>query len=93
MDVTRPPSVLISDAVKRSSIAHLFHFYGILCEIASLPRKTPSAWILSEASTNVSEGDAARTTLGENTARMEEHDARALARACLKLVGKEMGVS
>ncbi|KAF8879578.1 guanine nucleotide exchange factor in Golgi transport N-terminal-domain-containing protein [Infundibulicybe gibba] len=36
---------LISDAVKRSSVAHLFHFYPVLCEIASMPRKTPSGWV------------------------------------------------
>ncbi|OBZ73105.1 Protein MON2 [Grifola frondosa] len=36
------PSQLIADAVKRSTKAHLFHFYPILCEIVSIPRKTPS---------------------------------------------------
>ncbi|KAF8550522.1 hypothetical protein OG21DRAFT_397414 [Imleria badia] len=40
-----PPSALIADVVKRSSVAHLFCFYPVLCEIASIPRKTPAAWV------------------------------------------------
>ncbi|KAJ7597649.1 guanine nucleotide exchange factor in Golgi transport N-terminal-domain-containing protein [Mycena floridula] len=39
------PSVLIADSVKRSSVAHLFHFYPTLCEIASIPRRAPSSWV------------------------------------------------
>ncbi|KAK7030884.1 Endocytosis and vacuole integrity protein [Paramarasmius palmivorus] len=70
------PSQLIADAVKRSSVAHLFYFYPVLCEIASIPRKTPTTW------TVVPETDGA--------ARI---DARSLAKECLKVVGKEMGVS
>ncbi|KAJ7911535.1 hypothetical protein B0H13DRAFT_2009133, partial [Mycena leptocephala] len=82
IDASLSPSLLIADAVKRSSVAHLFHFYPVLCEIASIPRKTPSTWVLSRtADKNSSEGDEAI-----------ELDARVLARECLKEVGREMGV-
>ncbi|KAF9267021.1 hypothetical protein L218DRAFT_955496 [Marasmius fiardii PR-910] len=40
------PSRLIADSAKRSPVAHLFYFYPILCEIASIPRKTtPSSFV------------------------------------------------
>lgn len=39
------PSQLIPIAVQRSPVAHLFHFYPLLCEIAALPNKPPSAWV------------------------------------------------
>ena len=48
------PERLISDATKRSTKAHLFHFYTLLYEIATAPRPPPSAWIVpSSASTNL----------------------------------------
>ena len=50
IDISKGPSVLIADAVKRSSIAHLFQFYPLFCEIASIPRKTPSAWVMAQTS-------------------------------------------
>ncbi|KAF8129901.1 hypothetical protein EV363DRAFT_1399707 [Boletus edulis] len=77
IDPSLPPSVLIADVVKRSSVAHLFYFYPVLCEIASIPRKTPAAWV-SVASPSVG---------GE----MVQVDARALAKECLRVLGKEMG--
>ncbi|KAJ6632164.1 hypothetical protein B0H10DRAFT_1976381 [Mycena sp. CBHHK59/15] len=83
IDASLSPSLLIADAVKRSSVAHLFHFYPVLCEIASIPRKTPSSWVLSRAAD-------ASASLGDGEAI--ELDARVLARECLKEVGKEMGV-
>ncbi|KAG2106226.1 uncharacterized protein F5147DRAFT_233970 [Suillus discolor] len=43
VDVGLSPSALIADVVKRSPVAHTFYFYSVLCEIASIPRKTPSA--------------------------------------------------
>ncbi|KAJ7242359.1 hypothetical protein B0H12DRAFT_1132442 [Mycena haematopus] len=83
IDASLSPSLLIADAVKRSSIAHLFHFYPVLCEIASIPRKTPSTWVLQRAA-------ADKGSSSEDEAI--ELDARILARECLKEVGKEMGV-
>ncbi|KAJ7026944.1 hypothetical protein C8F04DRAFT_1008614 [Mycena alexandri] len=77
------PSLLIADAVKRSSVAHLFHFYPVLCEIASIPRKTPSSWVLARLGDKTSSPDSGEVT---------ELDARVLTRECLKEVGREMGV-
>ena len=48
IDGSLPPSGLIADAVKRSPRAHMFHFYALLCEIASLPRKSPNGWIAAD---------------------------------------------
>jgi hypothetical protein len=48
IDASLQPSELIADAVKRSSRAHVFHFYTLLCEIASVPRKAPNAWITAD---------------------------------------------
>ena len=48
IDTTLPAPALIADAVKRSSKAHIFHFYGIFCDIASFPKKTPTAWIIPD---------------------------------------------
>ena len=48
IDGSLSPSELIADAVKRSSRAHIFHFYSLLCEIASVPRKSPNAWIAAD---------------------------------------------
>ncbi|KAF7333497.1 Protein MON2 [Mycena venus] len=83
VDASLSPPLLIADAVKRSSIAHLFHFYPVLCEIASIPRKTPSTWVLARA------GDKGSSSEGEEAVEL---DARVLARECLKEVGREMGV-
>ncbi|KAJ7664366.1 hypothetical protein DFH06DRAFT_322458 [Mycena polygramma] len=83
IDASLSPSHLIADAVKRSSVAHLFHFYPVLCEIASIPRKTPSTWVLPRA--------AGRSSSSEDDEAIEL-DARVLARECLKEVGREMGV-
>ncbi|KII84914.1 hypothetical protein PLICRDRAFT_179240 [Plicaturopsis crispa FD-325 SS-3] len=80
------PSALIADAVKRSSVAHLFHFYSILCEIASIPRKTPSTWVLTESPLPLSI-DGGKGSVGGAI----ELDARVLARGCLKAIGKELG--
>ncbi|KAF7329520.1 Protein MON2 [Mycena kentingensis (nom. inval.)] len=76
---TRTPGDVIKNAVKRSRVSHLFHFYGVLCEIASVPspRRTPTMWVKDEGGAD-----------GEAT----ELDARTLARECLKVIGTEMGV-
>jgi hypothetical protein len=42
IDITLSPPQLIADIAKRSPLAHLFHLYDILVEIASMPRKAPS---------------------------------------------------
>jgi len=105
IDSSLPPSDLIADAIKRSSVAHLFHFYHVLCDIASIPRKTPSAWVMAEApspplaSSPSATGDHVNTytlrgNIGTSTSSGQalELDARSLARMCLKIVGGEMGM-
>jgi hypothetical protein len=83
--------------VKRSSVAHLFHFYTSLCEIVSFSGRTPTAWV-SKSSTSLSAADRKRGLEGKGAQEeyghdVSEIDARRLARDCLKAVGKEMGVS
>ncbi|KAF8639344.1 hypothetical protein AX17_001563 [Amanita inopinata Kibby_2008] len=112
------PSQLIADAVKRSSIAHLFHFYPVLCEIASKPRRTPVMPVSSSvngltpssspphsglstptsapSSPHVASQDHYPNGDGVNGKSREtvlELDARAIARTCLKEIGRELGVS
>jgi hypothetical protein len=108
VDTSLPPAYLIADSVKRSSCAHMFHFCSLLCEIASVPRKAPSAWISEDRLAILSgvpaekekEMDAAATdqTLDPRSSRpgpghLVPFDARELARECLKGVGRELGVS
>ena len=102
------PSRLIADAVRRSSIAHLFHFYSVLTEFASIPRPLPAmpipavngGPILSQAqpTTTGSHGNG----MGESNVSTYAHqdvegtlqlDARGLARTCLLEIGREMGAS
>jgi hypothetical protein len=122
IDASLPPSELIADAVKRSSRAHMFHFYSLLCEIASVPRKSPNAWIAADrlatfggptagkekeraAGAHINHGGKpkqASTTAGtitttgsgavSNLGHVLSFDAQALARECLKEVGRELGV-
>lgn len=100
IDQSLVPSQLIADAVKRSSKAHLFHFYPVLCEIVAIPRRTPSAWVptsalslpksaLSSAGTKDPSGEASRDV---DHGSPVELDARSLVKECLREVGKEMGV-
>jgi hypothetical protein len=35
----------MADSAKRLLRAYVFHFYSLLCEIPSVPRKAPTAWI------------------------------------------------
>lgn len=105
VDTSLPASELIADSVKRSSCAHVFHFYALLCEIVSVPRKAASAWIAADrlvAPALVKPGDMDKGS----TAAVHVHhsfgrvgpghlvplDARALARECLREVGHELGV-
>ncbi|KAF8656137.1 hypothetical protein AX16_002739 [Volvariella volvacea WC 439] len=50
-----PTSALISDAIKRSPVAHLFHFYPMFCEIAALPRRTPLSVLSASSSATIFE--------------------------------------
>ncbi|KAJ4490805.1 hypothetical protein J3R30DRAFT_3752338 [Lentinula aciculospora] len=81
---------LISDAVKRSSIGHLFNFYTLLCEIASVPRRTPEAWVHVRPVLTLQLEERGKVDGHED--QLEHLDARMLAKECLKIVGNEMGV-
>lgn len=83
------PSQLISDAVKRSSLAHLFHFYPVLCEIASVPRRTPSTWVMARSNSPIRTDFS---SIEKTDDEVVELDARVLARQCLQELGREMGV-
>jgi hypothetical protein len=97
------PSGLIADAVKHSSRGHVFHFYTLLCEIASVLRKPPNAWIAADrvVATNkkkqenggqLSAHAASGAGSGVDHGYVLSFDARVLARECLKEVGREFGV-
>ncbi|KAI0700224.1 hypothetical protein C8T65DRAFT_790748 [Cerioporus squamosus] len=91
IDQSLAPSAMIADAVKRSTKAHLFHFYPILCEIVSIPRKPPMAWVMTSAHRMPVDG---RKMSGEDSSdgHAIELDARTLVKDCLKEVGRELGV-
>jgi hypothetical protein len=102
-----PPAELKADSVKRSSRAHLFHFYIRLCEIASVPRKAPSAWISADRLDVLPGVPAEKEKEIEPAATGWPHhpgsdkwgpchlvsfDVRELARKCSNEVGRELGV-
>ncbi|KAG1803198.1 uncharacterized protein BJ212DRAFT_1304669 [Suillus subaureus] len=95
VDVTLSPSALIADVAKRSPVAHLFHLYSVLCEIASIPRKTPSAWVIMNSSPPEKErgGNFLQPHIGvlEDGGDVMEVDARILARKALQVLGKDIG--
>ncbi|PCH34907.1 hypothetical protein WOLCODRAFT_27538 [Wolfiporia cocos MD-104 SS10] len=102
IDQSLEPMQLIADAVKRSPTAHLFHFYPILCEIVSIPRKSPSTWVMTTSATrgqsavHLADSIATRPNalpkISNGDHRAVELDARTLATECLKEVGRGMGV-
>jgi hypothetical protein len=95
------PKELISNSIKLSTVAHLFHFYPVLCEIASIPRKSPTRWVARDSgdtshSNKPADDIACSSELGKEKTvipPVKELDARMLARECLKEVGREMGVA
>ncbi|KAF9222197.1 hypothetical protein BS17DRAFT_195192 [Gyrodon lividus] len=97
VDPSLAPPALIADVVRRSSVAHLFYFYPILCEIGSIPRKTPSAWVLTSFPASPRSQDqgngSSRPRIGapDTDGKVIEVDARALSKECLRVLGKEMG--
>jgi len=100
VDTSLPAADLIADSVKRSPRAHVFHFYALLCEIVSVPRKAPSAWIMAEhgkdeggpIAVRVHHHPFGRVVATGKGPGLVSLDARALARECLKEVGRELGV-
>lgn len=70
----------------------------MLCEIASIPRKSPTGWVAGDTSlTNKRPVNSPRSGVLEKEITgnfgVKELDARMLARECLKEIGREMGIS
>lgn len=72
----------------------------MLCEIASIPRKSPTGWVAhdsgdtSHTNKRPDNGPYSGVLEKEITAiGVKELDARMLARECLKEIGREMGIS
>ena len=82
--------------MKRSTKAHLFHFYHILCEIVAIPRKTPTIWTEvyedDESGKDVVKGVVTRRSSTSPGWQAVELDARAIAKACLDEIGLEIGL-
>ena len=83
---------MIADSVKRSTKAHLFHFYPILCEIVAIPRKAPTAWVITGAHRASIEAKSVASEGSATEGHAVELDARTLVKDCLKEVGRELGV-
>lgn len=102
IDQSLNPSALIADAVKRSTKAHLFHFYDIFCEIVAIPRKPPSVWVstVKHEEASAQDGQTNGHAHGWNSIAVDEAshgkavelDARMLAKQCLKELRSEMGL-
>ena len=100
IDTSLSPSALVADAVKRSTKAHLFHFFDIFCEIVAIPRKPPSVWVMTEEPQTASGNErhsralsSASIASGEaNRGKGVELDARTLTKQCLKELRSEMGI-
>lgn len=73
----------------------------MLCEIASIPRRSPTAWVRADKVDRKVKGKLQRKEeLSVEVADADvvdsdvvELDARTLARDCFKELGREMGVS
>ncbi|GJJ14425.1 hypothetical protein Clacol_008689 [Clathrus columnatus] len=86
---------------QRSTMAHLFHFYPVLLEIAVLPNKPATLWMMpslsdvGETTTIEVQGVSSKASfshIGVNLggkAEAVEVDSRKLAGECLALIGKE----
>lgn len=64
-----------------------------MCEIASIPRKAPSAWVITNSLASQQRKDNfVQPHIGTvEKGEAGEVDARTLAREALRVLGKEMG--
>ena len=92
-DFTLSISSLLGDIARRSTRAHLFHFYPELCRISALPKGSVSAWLNTSKGAD-EEPSTTRSVIATSseTQKLEELDARILAASCLKQIGLELGV-
>ncbi|TDL18222.1 hypothetical protein BD410DRAFT_900985 [Rickenella mellea] len=98
-DLSLTQSSIISDATKRSDRAHLLHFYPVLCQIAALPRTTPTAWttenkphLPDDPSLGMVDARHSRVAFTAQNGVSVEYDIRDLGRSCLVEVGKALGI-
>src|SRR5260221_14674864 len=97
MAIPQTTKELFADSAKRSSVAHLFHFYPLLCELASIPHQSPSYHSVQNGvrGSSVSDGKSVKDNYNRSMrgSAVVERDARHLAMECLKKIGREMGLS
>ena len=86
--IPQTPKELIADSIKRTTVAHLFHFYPLITELASMPRRSPSSWVQNG---NVPD-NTQDVSGGQGGSHVVELDVRTLARSCLKEIAREMGL-
>jgi hypothetical protein len=87
-------SNVIGEALRQSSRAHLFHLYPILLELVASPLRLP---VVSVRDTDVlwpmiTARDTASNVTDGSKRNVIELDVRKLARACLDVLGREMGL-
>lgn len=86
---------MIREALRQSSRAHLFYLYPILLELVASPLQLPKLWV-SPANLLFRQETASTTTQDEAPAdvdqEVKEVDSRMLAKLCLDLIGREMGL-
>lgn len=96
----------MKSTAQRSTLGHLFHFYPLLLDIATLPNKPPILWMMPSLNDvggtlttqtenplgNNGDGTTPRigTILGGKSEPVEV-DSRRLAGRCLEILGKEFG--
>lgn len=103
MSIPRTTKELFADSAKRSTVAHLFHFYPLLCELASIPLRSPSYWVqsgtggaphsFSDRKFVIGQEDGGDASIHWQDSAVIEQDARHLAMECLKIIGREIGIS
>ena len=83
---------VIADTARRSTKAHLFHFYDLLCDVTGASGRSPSMWIVpSRPEELVAWGMPHALQDGFDKSIAVEISARQLSRSALKSVGREMG--
>jgi len=87
---------VIHEALRQSSRAHLFYLYPILLEFVASPLRLPKLWV-SPANVLFRQETDSTTTQDEVPAdvdqeEVKEVDSRMLAKLCLDLIGREMGL-
>lgn len=87
---------MIREALRQSSRAHLFYLYPILLELVASPLQLPKLWVSPANLLFRLETDSTTNTADETPTdvdqEVKEVDSRMLAKLCLDLIGREMGL-